>query len=106
MWRVPFALRKRVDELVGELLSSGVVRELSSPWASPVVLVRKKNGELCFCVDYRRLNAVTAKMSFHYLTSMTCWTSSRGREYSRHWMWLLVDFDGTNVMREDGFYSK
>ena len=62
--RVPFALRKRVNELVGEMLSGGVVRESSSPWASPVVLVRKKNGELRFCVDYRRLNAVTRKDVF------------------------------------------
>ena len=58
--RVPFALRKRVNELV----SGGVVRESSSPWASPVALVRKKNGELRFCVDYRRLNAVTRKDVF------------------------------------------
>ena len=62
--RVSFALRKKVDELVGEMLSGGVVRESSSPWASPVVLVRKKSGEPRFCVDYRRLNAVTRKEVF------------------------------------------
>ena len=59
MWRVLFSLRKSINELVGEMLSGGMVRELSSPWASPMVLIRKKNGELHFCVDYRRLNAVT-----------------------------------------------
>ena len=41
-----------------------MVRESSSPWASPVVLVRKNNGEVRFCVDYRRLNAVTRKDIF------------------------------------------
>jgi len=38
-----------------------VVQESSSPWASPIVLVQKKDRTLCFCVDYRRLNAVTKK---------------------------------------------
>ena len=46
------------------MLSDSVVRELSSPWASTVVLVRKKNEELHFCVDYRQLNAVTHKDVF------------------------------------------
>ena len=81
--RVPFALRKRVNELVGEMLSGGIVRESSSPWAIPVVLVRKKNGELRFCVDYRRLNAVTRKDVFPLprIDDLL----DQGREYSRHW---------------------
>ena len=61
--RIPFALRK-VAGLVEEMLSGGVVRESASPWASPVVLVRKKSGDIRFCVDYRRLNAVTRKDVF------------------------------------------
>ena len=40
--RVPFALREKVAGLVGEMLSNGVIREFASPWASPVVLVKKK----------------------------------------------------------------
>ena len=59
MRRMPFALRPQVDKLVQEMLAQGVIQPSSSPWASPVVLVRKKDGSMRFCVDYRRLNSIT-----------------------------------------------
>ena len=62
--RVPFAVRGEMSRMVKEMLRDDVIKESASPWASPVVLVRKKDGSLRFCVDYRRLNAVTHKDSF------------------------------------------
>ena len=46
---------------VQQMLSSKVIRPSNSPWASPVVMVRKKDGSLRFCVDFRQLNAATIK---------------------------------------------
>lgn len=50
-----------INEEVQRMLDNNLIRESSSPWASPVVLVNKKNGKKRFCVDYRKLNAVTKK---------------------------------------------
>jgi hypothetical protein len=50
--------------MLEDMRQRGVIEESDSPWSSPVVLVPKKNGDLCFCVDYRKLNDVTRKDCF------------------------------------------
>ena len=55
------AVRREEMAQVQQMLSSSVIRPSNSPWASPVVMVRKKDGSLRFCVDFRQLNAATVK---------------------------------------------
>ena len=57
--RVPFAVRDEIARNLQEMQDANVIQPSISPWASPVVLVRKKDGTLRFCVDYRGLNSVT-----------------------------------------------
>lgn len=58
-WRLPQKMKEVVCMDCDCMLAQGVIEPSSSPWISPVVLVRKKDGSHRFCVDYRGLNWVT-----------------------------------------------
>ncbi|KAL5510200.1 hypothetical protein EMCRGX_G005707 [Ephydatia muelleri] len=62
--RVPQARREEVRRLLREMLDNGVIEPSDSSWSSPVVLAKKKDGSLRFCVDYRKVNAVTRKDAY------------------------------------------
>lgn len=82
--RIPPSDYEAVKEHIGQLLRAQVIRESSSPYASPIVLVRKKDGSLRMCVDYRLLNSKTQKDAFplprieESLDALTgaCWFST------------------------------
>ena len=57
-------MRAELEKQLEEMERHGIIEESTSPWHSPVVMVRKPNNEWRFCVDYRKLNAVTETMSF------------------------------------------
>ena len=59
MRRVPVALKDTINTEVNRMLEQNVIRPSCSPWSSPVVMVQKKDGSWRFCIDYRKLNAVT-----------------------------------------------
>lgn len=72
---VPPSLYPELRSLLKGMLETGVVRESSSPWAAPIVLVKKKDGSWCFCVDYWRLNSITHKDAYplpRIEDSLTC----------------------------------
>lgn len=62
--RIPIHMREEVNKIIEEMKSQGVIEESHSPWVYPAVMVKKKDGSIRFCIDYRKLNAVTVKDSY------------------------------------------
>lgn len=62
--RVPPHVFQEFKKHVQDLVSQGILKESASPWASPAVIVVKKDGSVRFCCDYRRLNQVTCKDAY------------------------------------------
>uniref|UniRef100_A0AAQ4PUN6 ribonuclease H n=1 Tax=Gasterosteus aculeatus aculeatus TaxID=481459 RepID=A0AAQ4PUN6_GASAC len=58
-YRLPEHKKKMVQRELAAMLEMGVIEESNSAWCSPIVLVTKKDGSIRFCVDYRKVNAVS-----------------------------------------------
>jgi len=56
--------KEELERQIKEMMATNVIQHSTSPWAAPVILVEKKNGELRFCIDYRKLNSLTKKDSY------------------------------------------
>lgn len=78
-------MQTHINRELDEMINLGVVEKSKSPWSSPILLVKKKDGSYRFCVDFRKLNAVTERDSYplpyiqntldklrnaHYLTTL------------------------------------
>ena len=60
-WHIPPPLLEEVHALLRVMLEAGAIHLSQSPWCNLVVLVQKKDSTLCFCVNFRLLNAQTKK---------------------------------------------
>ena len=63
-YRVPESIKKQQKKLTDEMERTGQISKSQSPWASPVLLVKKHDGSPRFVVDYRKLNAITIRDSY------------------------------------------
>ena len=64
-YSTPIRLRESVDKEIDWLLSKQYIRELESPWASPMVTVKKPDGTARICIDFKRINAITTPLPFY-----------------------------------------
>ena len=62
--RVPVHMNEEIDKQLENMLKENVIQPSTSPWASSIVMVKKKDGSNRFCVDYRKLNDITIKDAY------------------------------------------
>ena len=89
-----------IGKLVTDMKRRGVIQPSSSPWASPILLVDKKNGKIRFCVDYRRLNKVTIKDAYP-LPKMSDILNSMGKSTYFSTLNLTDAFWSIKIKEED-----
>ena len=64
-YNTPVSVREKVTEEIEWLKKRGYIRESQSPWALPIVTVRKPSGAMRLCVDYKRFNAIMGPAPFY-----------------------------------------
>lgn len=90
--RIPLSDYEIVKEHINQLLEAQVIRECSSPYASPIVHVKKKDGSLHMCVDYRQVNNKTREDAF----PLPCIEESLDALTGAHWFSTMDLANGYN----------
>lgn len=70
--RYPTVQKDAMEEMVREMLDSGIIRNCTSPFSAPMVLLKKKDGTWKMCVDYRELNKATVQDKFPMPVIKSC----------------------------------
>ena len=79
--RIPAGQQTIYEEEMQKMRDLDIIEPSDSPWASPTVLVKKKDGTMRFCVDYRRLNDATVKDSYPLPNIEDTFDSLNGAKY-------------------------
>ena len=79
--RIPPQVLPEVRKLLNDWMKAGIITDSDSPYASQMVLVRKKTGEIRVCIDYRQLNEITVKDAFPLPRIDECIESLKGAKY-------------------------
>lgn len=79
--RTPLAQREAAEAELNDMLEKGIIEPSDSPWASPVVLVKKKGGSLRYCVDFRKVNELTRKDAYPLPNISDCLDALQGAQW-------------------------
>ena len=79
--RLPAMELEDVNQEVQRMIKAGITKPSQSPWASPIVVVKKKDGSMRLCVDYRKLNGVTQKDAHPLPRSYDLFDTLAGSKY-------------------------
>ena len=93
--KVPPGLYDEVQKYLQEMTDIGAIWPSNSPWASAIVLVRKKNGKICFCIDLMKLNSLMVKDAYsipRIQGTLDCLQGSYSLHYMPPWvLWVWLD---------------
>lgn len=105
MRRIPLGFEHEEEAHLKKMLDSGVIKPCVSEWASAPVLVRKINGGVRWCIDYRRVNDVTTKDVFPLPLVEECLDTLAGNIWyskldanSAYWQVKIREQDGAKLL--------